>query len=50
MFVQSGQKLEELTGEIVDLILGEVGTLNAASTALLEIADIEERAFSLLLE
>ena len=50
LFVQSGHKLEELTDEIVDVILGEGGTLKQASTILSEIADIEERAFGLLLD
>lgn len=49
LFRLSGQKLVELTDEIVDIILEEGITLGKATEILTSIADLEEQALRLLL-
>jgi hypothetical protein len=48
LFDRSGQALVELTDVVVDLLLGEGGSLYAAAAAVGEIADLEERAFCVI--
>jgi hypothetical protein len=47
-FDQSGQVVEQLTDEIVDVILGESDSLEPAVALLEEIADLEEAGFGVI--
>ena len=48
LFEQSGQVLATLTDEVVDYVLGESDALEPAAEMIVQIADLEERAFRLI--
>jgi hypothetical protein len=48
LFDQSGQALVELTDIVVDLLLGEGGSLSVTAASGVKIADLEEQGFCVI--